>query len=45
MDNTMMDNGLMASNTDQECGEAKREIPIKANGDLVNLKAMEFIPG
>ena len=29
----------------QACGEAKKVIPIKVNGNLVNLKVMECILG
>ena len=35
----------MDLNMDQECGEVRKEIPIKENGNSENLMAMEFIPG
>jgi hypothetical protein len=33
----------MDSNTDQECGEGRKEIATKENGNLENLKVMAFI--
>lgn len=45
MDNIMMGSGLTDSNMDLECGEVKKEILIKDNGNLENLRVMEFIHG
>lgn len=45
MDNVMMDNGWMVLSMDQVCGEVKKVILIRDNGNLVSLRAMECIHG
>ena len=37
-----MANGSMDSNMDLGCGEVTKETAIKENGNLENLKAMEY---